>query len=446
MNKKLISAFAINLKSRADRRKFILSQFKEREEFRFFLVEAHKHDNGAVGLWITIRQILKDLVQPDDEYIILCQDDHLFTQEYSKEHLLYCIDEARSLHADILSCGVSGFTTAINVSQNLYWVEKFSGLQFTVVFRKFFRKILDAGFENINAADLKLCELTENKFFIYPFLSIQKEFGYSDITYHNNAKGIVEQGFRDSYEKVKVINAVSTHYQKKFSTMRSTEDVVGLENVVLPTFIIAQKEEKKTHNAVINQFSGRYEFDVTIIEAFTYEAKEPGTWLGLKNIIKTAIENDEDVIIVCRENHQFTKHYRFSNFIKLIYQAGLLGCNILVGGVEAFNLALPITTNVFWIDSFWSSKLIVIYNSFYRNILEEPFCDSDTLEGKFSEMTSNKMVIHPFISEDAVPEIMETNKKKLRTSNTLHVKRADERIAELKKAWNKFGNQIHSVS
>ncbi len=112
MNKKTIPIYAINLKSRADRREFIVSQFNDKQEFQFYLVEANEHSIGAIGLWKTIRHILKELVDSKDEYIILCQDDHLFTNDYSKEYLLDCINQAKSLDADILACGVSGFTTA----------------------------------------------------------------------------------------------------------------------------------------------------------------------------------------------------------------------------------------------------------------------------------------------------------------------------------------------
>lgn len=441
MNLKPTSVFAINLKSRIDRKKFILSQFVDREEFQFYLVEAHVHHIGAMGLWITIRHILKNLVHPEDEYIMLCQDDHLFTNDYSKEYLLDCINQAQSLDADILACGVSGFTSAIKVSDNLYWVEKFSGLQFTVIFRNFFQKILNADFENINAADLRLCELTENKFFIHPFLSIQKEFGYSDVTNGNNVEGIVEQGFRDSEEKVTIINSVSMFYKQQLNVTTAVESFAGIGSVVIPAYIIHQSAEYFC--AIEKQFAGREEFNVIIVKACEQKVKELSLWQSLKKIIKTAIENDEDVVIICREDHQFTKQYERSHFIKLIWQAGLLGCNVLIGGMKTFNLALPITDTIFWIDSIQSSKFFVIYKSFYKKILQEPFCDIDTLESKFSEMTSNKMTLHPFISERKDLGDMERDDKnnfqKIVVQNSTN---ANQRLIEIKNAWNKFGNQV----
>ena len=443
MDKIKIRLYAINLKSRADRREFIISQFNDKQDFLFYLVEAHEHSTGAIGLWITIRHILKELVEPKDEYIILCQDDHLFTSDYSKEYLFDCINQAQSLGADILACGVSGFTSAIKVSDNLYWVEKFSGLQFTVIFRKFFQKILDTDFENINAADLKLCELTENKFFIYPFLSIQKEFGYSDVTNGNNVKGIVENGFRDSDEKVKIITSVSNSYKEQLKAIALLNSFAGLESVVMLAYIIHKKVETECHSNIEKQFDGKDEFAVKIIEPCHHQSKESGICLSIKKIIETAIKNDDDVIIICREDHQFTKHYERSHFIKLIWQAGLLGCNVLVGGMRTFNLALPITDNIFWIDSFQSSAFFVIYKSFYKKILQEEFCDTDTLESKFSEMTSNKMALHPFISEQKDFGDMERDdKNSFQNIVVLNSTNANQRLIENKNAWNKFGNRV----
>lgn len=439
MSLKPISVFAINLKSRADRRKFILSQFIAREEFQFYLIDAHKHNIGAMGLWITIRHILKDLADSEDEYIILCQDDHLFTKEYSKEQLLHCINEARSFNADMLSFGVSGFTSAIPISQHIYWVEKFSGLQFTVIFRKFFQKILDADFESINAADLKLCELTENKFFTYPFLSIQKDFGYSDVTSGNNVRGHVDNAFKDCNEKVEIINTVSAFYKQKLRATEMLKSFAGIESAVIPVYVIPQKGKAECLGAIKKQFAGKHEFAVTIIEECHHKVKESESWQSIRKIIEKAIESDDDVIIICREDHQFTERYQRANFLKLVYQAGLLECNILIDGMDSFNLSLPVTNNIFWIDSFHSSQFFVIYRSFYKKILQEAFCDSDTLESKFSEMTSSKMAVHPFISEKK--NILNISMNNLRNITIQH-SNSNERLIAIKNAWKKFTHEV----
>jgi glycosyl transferase family 25 len=90
-----IPVFAINLMSRPDRKRHILRQFYQKEEFDLNIVNAFHHFNGAFGLWKSITHILQNLVNPENEYVIICEDDHQFTKEYNKDYLFKCIGEAK---------------------------------------------------------------------------------------------------------------------------------------------------------------------------------------------------------------------------------------------------------------------------------------------------------------------------------------------------------------
>src|SRR5665213_1012951 len=215
MNQIQIPVFVINLKSRTDRKQHILQQFHEKKEFDVHIVEACEHKNGAIGLWKSITNILQELINTEIDFVIICEDDHEFTKEYNKEYLFECIAEAKENEADILLGGVSWFTTMIEVSENLFWVEKFTGTQFTILFRKFFNNILEADFGNHDSADYKICSLTENKFFMNPFISVQKDFGYSDATTKNNRPGIVKEFFDNSVESITTFKKVNSFYQNK---------------------------------------------------------------------------------------------------------------------------------------------------------------------------------------------------------------------------------------
>src|SRR5690348_7621180 len=105
MNKISIPVFAINLKSRTGRKQHILQQFCQKEEFDLHIVEACQHPNGAIGLWKSITHILQDLVTDESEYIIICEDDHEFTNDYDKKYLLKCINYANENDADVLLGG-----------------------------------------------------------------------------------------------------------------------------------------------------------------------------------------------------------------------------------------------------------------------------------------------------------------------------------------------------
>jgi GR25 family glycosyltransferase involved in LPS biosynthesis len=207
-----IKVFAINLEERTDRKKNIVKQFKGRQEFHLTIVDAIRHPVGAVGLWETIKYIIRDLTSVDDEFVLICEDDHTFTKNYTKDLLEKAIAIAQEKQADVLMGGVSWFTDALQVESNLFWVEKFSGFQFTIVFQKFYDQILNVSFTKEDAADYKISVLTENKFFIFPYISTQKEFGYSDVTPKNNLEGRVTTIFKASEKKLKHLNTVAAFY------------------------------------------------------------------------------------------------------------------------------------------------------------------------------------------------------------------------------------------
>lgn len=164
---------------------------------------------------MTIRSILEEHIDSPLDYIVFCEDDHQFTTHYSKEKLHTCIQEAALLNADVLLGGVSWFQSGIQVTPNLFWVERFTGLQFTVIFRKFFRKMLEAEFTETDCADYKISDLSLRKFVAFPFLSTQKEFGYSDVTHKNDKTGRVEQLFDEASERLGLLKSVREHYKLK---------------------------------------------------------------------------------------------------------------------------------------------------------------------------------------------------------------------------------------
>lgn len=120
------------------------------------IVPAIEHPSGAVvGLSQTIQGIVGRASEEDLDYVVFCEDDHAFTSHYSAISLQKAIDDAKRFQADVLLGGVSWFTTCIPVGENLNWVEKFSGMQFTVIFKKFYTKILNTDF----AVDYKVRRL-----------------------------------------------------------------------------------------------------------------------------------------------------------------------------------------------------------------------------------------------------------------------------------------------
>jgi hypothetical protein len=210
-----IPVYVINLKERLDRFDHINQEFQKTDGLNITLCEAEKNAIGAIGLWNTIIRILKS-ADEKDEFIIICEDDHQFTTHYNKTSFKKTIIDAKNMGADILLGGVSSFTQAMQVSPDLFWVEKFSGTQFFVIYRKFFNTMLTSDFQSYDSADYKISDLTTNKMLIYPFISTQREFGYSDITSKNNIEGYVTQIFNDSMERLENLKQVGLFYKLKF--------------------------------------------------------------------------------------------------------------------------------------------------------------------------------------------------------------------------------------
>ena len=66
-------------------------------------------------------------------------------------------------------------------------------------------------------ADGKLSEIIVRKMVLFPFISIQKEFGYSDISaYYNNRRenNPPHKKFQDSFRKFELIRKIYYDYRR----------------------------------------------------------------------------------------------------------------------------------------------------------------------------------------------------------------------------------------
>lgn len=397
MTKISVPTFVVNLKKRKDRKENIRAGFNGRDEFDLNIIEAHEHSCGGIGLWLTIQHIIKNLIDKSSQFIIICEDDHQFTTEYSKLCLFDSIKKAMNRNADILLGGVSWFSSSIKIGEGLFWVENFSGLQFTIIFRKFFDLILDSSIGRYNAADYRIASLTNDALFIYPFISIQKEFGYSDATPRNNRIGQVSGYFKWTIDKIKILKEVDDFY--KTNTLHiNCENVPYLDKITIPTYVINLPERHERLEHIKGQFKDRKEFDVTIVNACKHEIGAYGLWMSIRKIIQTAIENNEDVIIICEDDHQFTEYYSKEHLLRNILLAHSHGAGYLSGGTGRFGYTVPITENLFWVNYCLSAQFVVLYRKFFKSILDEPFNERVVADLLYSEMTSNKMILYPFIS------------------------------------------------
>lgn len=392
-----IPAFIINLKNRTDRREHIEQEFAGRDEFCIHIVDAHTHAFGNVGLWNTIRHIVRDLVRPEDDLILICEDDHMFTPEYSTTVLLDAIDEAKRSYADVLAGGISWHEDAVQASDRLFWVSKFSGTQFIVLFKKFFKAIADADFTPLDSADAKMSALSDAIYFVYPFISVQKEFGYSDATYINNGTERVQSLFLMSAIRAKMVSNARSFY-KEMVKEKDTIDYRSIEQMTVPVYIINLSERTERRAHIIEQYKDKPEFSTTIVDACKHEIGALGLWRSIRKVVQLAKDNDDDVIVICEDDHEFAADYSKEAFFRNILLAYNQGCDYLTGGTGKFEVAVPISDNLFWTTHCLSTQFIVVYRKFFERILDATFDETVVSDIKISGMTSSKMILYPFIS------------------------------------------------
>jgi GR25 family glycosyltransferase involved in LPS biosynthesis len=393
-----IPTYVINLKKRTDRKTHALQQFEGRDEFQLNIVEAFEHSFGALGLWMTIRYILHDLVPDEAEYIILCEDDIEFTEHYSKENLIEAINDAKERNADVLLGGVSWFDDTVQVTDDLFWTNSFTGLHFTVIFKKFFPVLSKSRLNYYNAADYYIARLSNNILFRYPFLAIQKDFGYSDATEKNNEEGKVALYFRFADSRLCFLNKVKGVYQNLPKEKEVEQGADFYNTVIIPTYVINLPERTERLEHIKNEFKDKPEFDVQIVKACKRKVGALGLWLSIRKIINMAIANDDDVIVICEDDHQFTADYTKEFLIKNIIAANEEGACLLSGGTGKFSNAVPLTQNRFWVNNCLSTQFVVIYKEFFQQILDEPYDKKIVADLAYSRMTGYKMLLYPFIS------------------------------------------------
>lgn len=208
-----IPTYVINLKCRTDRLEHVLQQFADKVEFDIHVIEACTHPIGAVGLWQSIVKIVKQVKDSDDDVIIICEDDHTFTEDYDRDRMIHNIIEAASQGVELLSGGIGGFGNAVPITVNRYWIDWLWCTQFIVLYRPIFQKILNYEFKETDTADGVFSVLTTHKMVLYPFISIQHDFGYSDVTHSNNEiSGKITQHFKMADKKLSMYQKVFLKY------------------------------------------------------------------------------------------------------------------------------------------------------------------------------------------------------------------------------------------
>lgn len=208
-----IPTYIINISHRTQRKTDVLKQFNEKEEFDVHIFPSIEEQRGAWGLWKSIVAIVKQAKSDDLDAVLICEDDHEFTAVYDYSSFYADLHTAANLGCEILLGGIGGLENVVPVKDDLLWVDRFWCTQFMVVYHEAFDIILNADFdERTDVADEFLTKILTNKLVIYPFISIQKETGYSDVTAANNRQGTISSHFNFAHRKIKSYLRVFNKY------------------------------------------------------------------------------------------------------------------------------------------------------------------------------------------------------------------------------------------
>jgi hypothetical protein len=210
-----IPTYIINLKNRQDRLISVLEQFKNKKEFDVNVIEACENSKGNVGLWQSIIKIINLAIEFENDVILIVEDDHIFTEKYNKKKLFRNIFDAHAQGADLLLGGIGGgFKYIVPIADQRFWIDHFWCTQFMIIYKKFYHPILNVNFSSNDAADNVISNLTINKMVIHPFISVQKDFGYSDIPNLFNNEKSIEMYFNEADQEL-------NKYQKKIKIFKS---------------------------------------------------------------------------------------------------------------------------------------------------------------------------------------------------------------------------------
>lgn len=133
----------------------------------------------------------------------------------------------------------------------------------------------------------------------------------------------------------------------------------------IPTYVINLPERIDRLQHIKNEFEDRIEFNLTVTEACKHDIGAMGLWNSIVKIVDMAIEKNQEVIIICEDDHEFTKHYTKEYLFENIEEAYEKGADILLGGIGGCTYAMPVAKNRFWIEHFICTQFTVVYKDFF---------------------------------------------------------------------------------
>lgn len=151
----------------------------------------------------------------------------------------------------------------------------------------------------------------------------------------------------------------------------------------------------KNKENVLREFSDKKEFNIEWIEfghQFYCIDKE-----YLNPIINKSLIEKDDFIVVCFENHRFGANYIRMNLLKYIYLANIYKADILFGNGDEIDFMCKLQEELYWVNSVRKSNFIILFRNFFWRLWNLDFSDNIDFSEKISTLSTNKLIINPFI-------------------------------------------------
>ena len=101
----------------------------------------------------------------------------------------------------------------------------------------------------------------------------------------------------------------------------------------LPVYVINLEERTERRQHIEEQFSDRTEFELTWIKAVKHPIGAVGLWKSMVQAVRKAEENEDDIIVICEDDHTFTPAYNREYLFRNILETEAQGIELLSGGI-----------------------------------------------------------------------------------------------------------------
>lgn len=141
------------------------------------------------NLFQTIQQIVEEHRQ--DPYIILLEDDILFTQHFSLGKLKKIVEQGKALQADIILGGIKEGSRIQKASEDLLQVHNYRGSQLMLLYPSIYSLVLDT---KVDQEFEILCSYHPSirKFVTFPFLAYQMDGPSRFLPYTGHQKDYID--------------------------------------------------------------------------------------------------------------------------------------------------------------------------------------------------------------------------------------------------------------